>query len=218
MLKWDLFIAKEWFAAHRAVGLWPSWTEFKVLRGLYGQPHRHYHTWQHIYEVLLFARKHYGFQPWLIFALIYHDAIYSTKSSRNEADSAIVWETYAHQRQLHRHQSLKVKLVSDLINMTAKHKVEDDQGLIFQMMSDADMHVFLCPTEHYLDYARGIWKEYGHVGREAYKAGRLQFLSTVDPKTMFYTHQAKTLVHHARANLDLEKTILETDPDRIMVA
>lgn len=219
MIKHDLFLAKEWFLAHRALGLWPDWKEFMRVRALYGQPSRHYHTWQHIYETCLFVRKHYGSQPLVILALIYHDVVYDTSRKDNEEASALVWEAYAKARGLHRHASLKVKLVGDLIRMTANHRVEDgERRIVFHMMSDADMSIFLCPDDHYLEYARNIWREYGSVGREAYLKGRLHFLGTVDPDKMFYTHQAKALVHHARANLDLEKTILMEDPDRIMVA
>ena len=214
-MRYDLFLAREWFLAHRALGLWPDWKEFARIRSIYKGSDRHYHTWQHIYETCLFVRRHYGFHPLLIFALFYHDVVYDTLRKDNEELSAITWETYAKQRGLHRHQSLKVRQVGDLIRMTAKHCVEEGQGLIFQMMSDADMSIFLCPDDHYLEYARGIWREYGHVGQEAYIKGRLHFLSTVDPETMFYTHQARQRVHHARANLDLERTILETDPARI---
>lgn len=216
MIKWDLFIAKEWFLAHRELDLWPDWNEFRTIRAIYKGPGRHYHTWQHIYETLLFTRRHYGFQPLVIFALIYHDVIYDVQSKRNEEESAIVWETYARLRGLHRHASLKVKTVGDLIRMTAKHRVEEGQGLIFQMMSDADMSIFLCPDEHYLEYARNIWREYRSVGREAYLAGRLGFLRSIDPESLFYTHQGKLRVNHAKANLDLERTILETDPDKIL--
>jgi predicted metal-dependent HD superfamily phosphohydrolase len=216
-LKHDIFLAKEWFLAHRALGLWPDWREFKRIRTIYKGPDRHYHTWQHIYETCLFVRRHYGFQPLVILALIYHDVIYNVKSKLNEEESAIVWETYAMTRSLHRHKSLKVKEVAELIRMTAKHKVEENATLSFRIMSDADMSIFLCPDEHYLEYARNIWREYHSFGRDAYLTGRLHFLSTVDPDTMFYTHQAKALVHHARANLDLERTILETDPERILV-
>ena len=216
-LKQDLFIAREWYLAHRAFDVWPDWREFKTLRSIYSGPNRYYHTWQHIYETLLFSRKHYGFQHLLVFALVYHDVIYDIKSKRNEEESAVVWETYAALRGLNRHYSLKVRDIGDMIRMTAKHSVEPGKPLVFSMMSDADMSIFLCPDEHYLEYARNIWREYQSFGREAYLAGRLQFLSTVDPQTMFYTHQARRLVHHARANLDLERTILETDPDKILV-
>lgn len=216
-IKQDLFLAREWLLAHRYLGLWPDWKEYRLLRGSYHQPGRYYHTWQHIYETVLFTRKHYGFQPLVILALFYHDEVYRVPSKTNEVESAIRWETYAKIRGLPRHNSLKVKTVSDLIRMTEKHKPEPGSPLIFSMMSDADMSIFLCPDEHYLAYARNIWQEYKSVGREAYLAGRLSFLNSVDPDTMFYTHQAKRLVHHARANLDLEKTILESDPDQILI-
>lgn len=217
-LKQELFIAREWLLAHRAYNVWPDWRELRTVQAIYGTPARHYHTWQHIYETLLFVRKHYGFQPQLVFALIYHDVIYSVqaKSGQNEHESAIVWETYAALRGLNRYASLKVRQVSDLIRMTAKHKVEPGSPLIFSMMSDADMSIFLCPDEHYLQYARDIWREYQSVGRDAYLAGRLAFLDTVDPQTMFYTYQARERVHHAVANLALERTILEDTPEVIL--
>ena len=217
MIKQDLFLAKEWLLAHRALGLWPDWREFRLVRADYQKPGRYYHTWQHIYETVLFTRKHYGFQPLVIFALFYHDVVYDASSKTNEYESAIQWEMYAKIRGLVRHNSLKVKTVSDLIKMTIKHRPEPNRPLIFSMMSDADMSIFLCPDEHYLEYARNIWREYSSFGRDAYLKGRLNFLATVDPETMFYTHQAKRMVHHARANLDLERTILESEPERILV-
>lgn len=217
-LKQDIFLAKEWFAAHRAFGLWPDWCEFKRLRTAYQSEGRHYHTWQHIYECLKFVRLHYGNHPLVIFALFYHDVVYDIRRKDNEFQSAEEWKEYATNRGLLRHHTLKVKFVSDLILMTAGHKLDDNASLDARIMSDADMHVFLCPDHHYLEYAQGIWLEYHSVGREAYLAGRLQFLSTIDPDKMFYTHQAKAMVHHARANLDLEKTILESDPERILIA
>lgn len=217
MIKWDLFLAKEWYLAHRALGISADWREFKRIRSIYKSEGRFYHTWQHIYETCLFVRKHYGFQPLVILALVYHDIVYDINSKENEENSAVAWEAYAARRGLNRHTSLKVKQVADMIRMTAKHSVDPNSPLIFLIMSDADMSIFLCPDEHYLMYARNIWREYQSFGRDAYLAGRLHFLSTVDPDTMFYTHQARELVHHARANLDLEKTILENDPDRILV-
>jgi predicted metal-dependent HD superfamily phosphohydrolase len=212
----DLYIAREWYLAHRSLGLWPDWREFKRIKNLYGGQGRHYHTFQHIYECLRFVRRHYGFQPLLVFALIYHDVLYNVRSKTNERDSAVFWVTYARLRGIDRHNSLKVKMVEDLILMTAKHTVDPGSPLLFKMMSDADMHVFLCPDAHYLQYARNIWREYSEFGQEAYIKGRLDFLSTVDPKTMFYTHQARALSHHARANLDLERTILEQNPEQII--
>lgn len=216
-LKQDIFLAKEWFLAHREFGLWPDWYEFKRLKTIYQSEGRYYHKWQHIYECLRFARLHYGYHPLVIFALFYHDVVYNIKRKDNEFQSAEDWKEYAEGRGMLRHHTLKVKFISDLILMTAGHKLDDNASLDARIMSDADMHVFLCPDHHYLEYAQGIWLEYKSFGREAYLAGRLQFLSTIDPDKMFYTHQAKAMVHHARANLDLERTILESDPERILI-
>lgn len=217
-LKFDILLARAWYSAHRELGLWPDWKEYARLRKAYGAEGRYYHTWQHIYECVKFVQLHYGFQPLVILALFYHDVVYDVNSKTNEIDSAAEWDKYARSRDLHRHQFLKLKAVSDMILMTAHHKPEANAPLMFLMMNDADMHVFLCPDHHYLEYARNIWREYSSFGREGYLAGRLAFLASVDHKTIFYTHQARDLMHHAKANLELERVILEEDPDRILMA
>lgn len=215
-LKFDFLLARAWFLAHRDLGLMPDWQEYLRLRKAYAEPHRHYHTWQHIYECVKFVKIHYGFQHSVVLALFYHDVIYDVQRKDNEEESAQAWIKYAKSRDVQRHQSLKMNMIADMIRMTANHKVDDDQPLSFKMMNDADMHVFLCPDHHYLEYSRNIWREYSSFGREAYLAGRLSFLASVDHTTMFHTHQAKERMHHAKANLELERVILETEPDQIL--
>lgn len=218
MIKHDLYLARAWYRAHAEFGIKPDWKEFLAIRKAYSEEHRFYHTWQHIYECVRFVDLHYGRQALVVFALFYHDIVYDVARKDNEEKSAERWEAYGMKRQIQNAIGwLKCRQIGDLIRMTATHKVEPGQPLIFSMMNDADMHVFLCPDAHYLLYARGIWQEYKAVGRDKYIEGRLGFLSTIDPNTIFYTHQARELVHHARANLDLEKTILETTPDVILV-
>ena len=63
--------------------------EIAKLRVLYSEPHRAYHTWEHV-EALL---GHFGQLDWfdpkgVEIAVYYHDAIYDPLSSSNEADSA----------------------------------------------------------------------------------------------------------------------------------
>jgi len=217
-LKQELYLVREWYRAHREFGIKPDWREFKRVRAAYAEKHRHYHTWQHIYECCLFTRKHYGLQPLVVMALFYHDIVYDVTRKDNEELSAQQWIDYATSRGLHRVAYIKMNLIADGIRMTATHKITGIKSLFYDMLNDADMHVFLCPDSHYLEYAQNIWREYRGFGREKYLEGRLAFLNSVDPLTMYYTHQATRMVHHAKANLDLEKTILETDPDRILTA
>lgn len=215
-LKMDLFLAREWFRAHKALGISCDWTEFLRLRREYSSDGRFYHTWQHIYECVRFVERHYGFQSFVVLALFYHDVVYAIDRKDNEEESAKVWLAYAFRKGLSKYNT-DALMIADLIRMTASHRVDPEKGLLYHMMNDADMHIFLCPDHHYLDYAKNIWLEYRSFGREAYLAGRLDFLGKIDPSDMFYTHQARKLVRHARANLDLEKTILTDTPDQILV-
>lgn len=218
-MKNDLFLLMEWTKIHLCMGAWPSIKEFKRLRSAYKGPGRHYHTFKHIADCIRFVNRHYGsgFDASLVkFALFFHDVVYDVKRKDNEELSALQWESYAKKSSIYRRIHGKYKLVADLIRMTAQHSVPEGSSLLYKMMSDADMHIFLCPDHHYLEYANNVWKEYSVFGREGYLTGRLAFLDTVDPQTMFYTHQAKRLVHHAVANLDLERTILKDRPDQLL--
>ena len=162
----------------------------------------------------------FGYEPVVILALFYHDVIYDVNRKDNEEASARAWVDYARK---HGADSRTTALVSDLILMTAKHRVEEDgrsqEDLkLFKIMSDADMSVFLSSSETYFEYAQSIWKEYHSFGREKFIAGRLQFLSTVEPESLFYTEKAVDLLHVARRNLTQERALLENDPDQITVA
>jgi predicted metal-dependent HD superfamily phosphohydrolase len=218
-MKNDLFLFWEWYKAHRHVGAWPSLSEFKKLKKAYSEPGRFYHTFQHIAECIRFVNRNYGSGSDAVlvkFALFYHDIFYDVNRKDNEELSAQAWEEYSKASGLNGKLLLGSHKVADLIRMTAAHKVEANASLIYKMMSDADMHIFLCPDHHYLDYAKNVWREYQGFGKEAYLKGRQAFLDTVDPKSMFYTHQARQLVHHAIANLDLERTILRDKPEEIL--
>jgi len=215
-LKHDLQLSREWYRAHRDFGLWPDWREYLRIRKAYAEPHRFYHTWRHISETIRYTRLHYGFQPLVILALFYHDIVYDVARQDNEDVSADEWIRYAKTRHLHRRCLLKVNMIADMIRMTKSHTVEPNKPLQFSIMNDADMSIFLCPDKHYLEYARNIWLEYQSFGVDQYIKGRLSFLRSCNPSKLFYTHQARAHIRHAIANLDLERTILEQNPEVLL--
>jgi len=214
----DLYLAWAWNEAHKEFGLKPDWREYLAIRAAYqGSPAgRHYHTWQHILETIQFVFRHYGYQPLVIFALFYHDVVYEVGRKDNEEASAARWVEYARRRDIHRHALLKQNTVTDLIMTTKYHKVAPRQALIFSIINDADMSIFLAPTCKYLEYARDVWREFQSYGREGYLKGRLDFLEKLDPETMFSTHQAKALSEVVRGNIEMEREILLTNPDRLL--
>jgi predicted metal-dependent HD superfamily phosphohydrolase len=213
------YLFAEWLSAHFRAGVVPSWNEFWRLMKCYSEPHRYYHTVQHIYECLRYLRKHYGDQRMIHlvqFAIFYHDIVYDVTKKDNEEQSAKQWMDYS--RNLSSMMLVHRLVVESLIEMTASHKLAPNSSILFKIMNDVDMHVFLCPDGHYLEYARNVWKEYSVFGREGYLKGRLQFLSTIDVDSMFFTSEALEHIHHARANLALEKEILTSCPDQILVS
>jgi len=213
------FLFGEWCKIHYQAGILPSIKEFRRICRAYSAEGRFYHTLQHIAECIRFVNIHYGSSgdTFLVkFALFYHDIVYDVKRKDNEELSGVEWSNYSASSGFKLAQMGGSRIVENLILMTAKHRLEPNAPLLFQMMNDADMHVFLCPDHHYLEYAHNVWLEYRSVGSEEYLQGRLAFLDGLDPDTIFYTHQARELSHHAKANIDLEKTILRDQPERII--
>ena len=215
------FLFKEWIKIHIQAKVVPSLSEFRRIMRAYDGPGRFYHTSQHIAECLRFVNRHYGVNSDLFlvkFALFYHDYEYDVLSHTNEAASRDRWLDYVgRMKQPFGRRTIDGSTVCNLIMQTKNHKVPAGSSLLAKIMNDSDMHIFLCPDHHYLDYAKNVAREFSCVGREPYIKGRIAFLESLDVSTMFYTHQARDLLHNARANRDLELTILESEPDRIIV-
>jgi predicted metal-dependent HD superfamily phosphohydrolase len=55
----------------------------------YCEPHRHYHTLEHIAD-MLFRGRELALDDEQMFAIWYHDAIYDPRSATNEEDSAVL--------------------------------------------------------------------------------------------------------------------------------
>jgi len=75
--------------------LTPPSTLAEALNAAYSQPHRYYHTLQHLQECLslLTQLQHLAAQPEQIaLALYFHDAVYDVHANDNEAKSA-AWAT-----------------------------------------------------------------------------------------------------------------------------
>lgn len=214
-----LTIYRAWEKAHIAAEM-PNCHApqfFDVVRR-YGEPHRFYHTLAHIAACLRFLDRTYDLHPQkraaLYLALIYHDIIYDVKSKTNEADSA------AHARvqmAVMGFSKTYIDEVSRLILLTASHK-GDPADRIGSIMIDTDMHVLAWEEKDYLRYAGQIWQEYSYVGREAYIAGRSNFLSGLDPDTVFTSPEVniERMISNVAWNRHRELELLRDNPAAIV--
>lgn len=150
------------------------------LRRRYAEPHRHYHTQQHIDALLAELRitpvpVH---KPDVVEAAIwFHDAIYDTHRQDNEARSA---ELATSQLRDAGWAADSIASVEKLILATADHTSaaaalhEEPDAALFL---DLDLSILGAFPPRYDAYAKAIRLEFDWVPEADYRAGRLRVLT-----------------------------------------
>jgi predicted metal-dependent HD superfamily phosphohydrolase len=142
----------------------------------YTEKHRHYHTLEHLETVYteLDAARHL-FKNWddVLFALMYHDIIYSTTSGSNEENSAVIavkaLETVSYPDE-------RIAQVNKMILATKAHSNSGDQDV--DLFTDADLSILGKPQDVYTDYCSKIRKEYSMFPDFLYNPGRRKVLQS----------------------------------------
>jgi predicted metal-dependent HD superfamily phosphohydrolase len=139
----------------------------------YSKPDRHYHNLTHLNAMLTELKPHQDkFDEWntIIFAITYHDLIYSSLKSNNEEKSAEI----AIKRLSNI--SFPEKLIAfcaHLIHATKKHEPSDP---ITNLFTDADLSILGSDSTTYKEYARQIRLEYSIYPDIIYNPGRKKAL------------------------------------------
>ena len=187
---------------------------FTNLQNRYSETHRYYHTWKHIEQLTKQYEKienKLSYKGAVFVALLYHDAIYDTHSSQNEAKSAELLiddlTNYLEPDDC----SFAVTLIQATKNHTMPIAVQNDaRREDCKLFLDMDMSILGSHIEEYEEYSRNIRNEYLHVAYEKYKIGRLAVLDTFMKRSKIYfsDYYHNMLEHNARANMQLEITKL----------
>lgn len=178
------------------LGLRPPEEElFDAIMDAYEEPHRAYHTEQHIEECLLHLDGYGGHEPEVELALWFHDAVYDPKAHDNEERSA-EWAV----RELKDDPSL-AETVKRLILVTRHDAVPDAPDE--QLLTDIDLSILGAPPERFEDYERQIRREYIWVPEEIYRRERAKVLQRFrDRKYIYSTEYFRDLLEaQARRNL-----------------
>jgi predicted metal-dependent HD superfamily phosphohydrolase len=133
----------------------------------YGEPHRRYHTLEHIAEVLAVVDELDGgieveWAAWL------HDVIHDVHAVDSEARSAgYAGEVLAQLRA----PEDTIKEVQRLIELSATHAVVggDKHGAVFV---EADLAILASSPDRYDRYVRDVRAEYAHVDDDGWRTGR----------------------------------------------
>ncbi|MEQ8300785.1 MAG: hypothetical protein RH945_09605 [Hyphomonas sp.] len=176
------------------------------LKARYGEPQRHYHTWDHIGAL----KRHYDdlSAHWhrpvpVLWALYWHDAIYDPTASDNEELSAQLLE--AEGSSVLAEDDLA--LAAQIIRATAKHEIpsglDPDDENDLALFLDIDLSILGAPAPVFDQYEADVRAEYAFVPDEAFRAGRLRILNSfADRETIYFTKAGQNRWdQQARANL-----------------
>ena len=198
-----------WHEAWRDLGLaMPPVSVLDQLLARWAEPHRRYHTLQHLDECLALCAAHRalaGRAGEVAIAVWFHDAVYDTHRHDNEAESAawagrVLQAAGAPADVLERVQSLV---------MATRHSVPavtPDERLLV----DIDLAILGAAPARFDEYERQIRDEYGFVADATFREKRAEVLrGFVDRPALFSTlaffdrfeHQARENLARALARL-----------------
>lgn len=149
------------------------------LRRRHAQPHRAYHTGQHIAELLdlLDRCRSAMLDPLAVeLAILFHDAVYDPAARDNEEQSARLLESVmtgaAPADSLYR--------AAAMVRATALHAVPDGlpdgEREDLARFLDMDLAILAAPAARFDEYEAQVRREYAHVADDAFRTGRAAVL------------------------------------------
>jgi predicted metal-dependent HD superfamily phosphohydrolase len=194
-------LRRSWARACAAIGTRHDEALREHLLAAYAQPHRKYHTLQHLTEcIATLARS--PVRPARLgeieIALWFHDAIYDLGRDDNEARSA----EWAKDGLIRAGASPAVAArVHDLVLVTRHTALP--QTVEAQLLVDVDLSILGASPSRFDEYERQIREEYARVPEEAYRRRRREVLEQFLARQAIYStaHFRGTLEAPARENL-----------------
>jgi predicted metal-dependent HD superfamily phosphohydrolase len=169
----------------------PSYDAYPIFDDLvkrYAEPHRHYHTLEHVAEVLRIVGRlsKYTTDPnTVLLAAWFHDAVYDPQRNDNEEESAVVAAEWLDSLDL---PSSTVGRVMRPIKATTHSASTAPSESDAAVLLDADLAILAAEEKRYARYADDIRKEYAWVPDAEYRAGRTAVLQRfLDRPRIFHT-------------------------------
>lgn len=177
-----------------------------VLEPRYTEPHRAYHTFEHILSCLDLYEKYVPanvlYRESIELAIWFHDLVYSTSSSDNEEQSANIMETEAlkcgFDPQL-------IKVAKEMILATKQH--EPDTRIAMGYFLDIDMSILGSDPDTYDRYEKNIRKEYDWVSEDMFKNGRMMLLKSFLAMDWIYNTKKFRQLYEGQARENIKRAM-----------
>ena len=168
---------ERWLGPWAALGV-PRSVRLEELRASllarYREPHRHYHTVQHLdecFERWPEIRDHAAHPAEVALALWFHDAVYDTHRADNEALSAALARDTALDLGV---AADAAQRIADLILFT-RHAVEAE-GADAEALVDVDLSILGAASARFDEYESQVRREYAWVAEETFRKRRAEVL------------------------------------------
>lgn len=199
---------ESWLSAWSALGVERS-LELEALNSeliaRYSEPHRHYHTVQHLKECFERLQELKPVVPHpaeVEIALWFHDAIYDTRKSDNEVRSA-QWATdAAHSFGASKSSATRLhRLV-----MSTQHAAEP-AGLDAEALVDVDLSILGASTDRFAEYEHQVRQEYAWVPEPLFRSKRAAVLKQFLARPHIYATSLFRERYEARARANLHHSL-----------
>ena len=145
-----------------------------IVLNRYEEPHRFYHTTNHLLEVITQLEKSSDFDDELFLAAVYHDAIYLTQANDNEEQSA---NLFLKDAQLTKLTKTQQESVYQLILDTKTHLASNNKS---KLLINADLAILEQPFGKLIEYEHQIFKEYQFLDYTIYQPKRIEVLKKLN--------------------------------------
>lgn len=170
---------------------------YDALIARYREPHRRYHTLQHLEEcfaafdeIAHFAERAADVE----LAVWFHDAIYDTRRNDNEQRSADLAQSATGSARVHR-------LIMATRHEAVPHEADE------KLLVDIDLWILGSPTQRFDEYEQQVREEYGWVPGPIYRRTRRKLLEAFRARPTIYSTDRFVQRYEARARANLARSL-----------
>ncbi len=196
---------RRWQLLMQSLDLPDSQDTFAALDAAYKEPHRHYHTGQHIADSLqqFDLLRGQALQPYAIeLALWFHDAVYQPYRTGNERKSA---DWAAQFLQDAGAEPALVERVRGLIMATEHQAIAEDRDT--SLLIDVDLAILGATSDRYTAFEQDIRHEYRWVPYFLYRQKRKEILASFLRRRRIYSSDLFHAHYEARARDNMQMAI-----------
>jgi len=183
---------------------------YAKLTTAYQSEARHYHNLQHIQHMLTWLESTWQeteeTKTIATYATWFHDAIYDSKASDNEDQSADLATQAETDLQIPTHIATQA---ADWIQRTKSHDPGESKECAHFL--DCDLAILGAPEHMYSEYAAAIRREYAWVEEQAYRAGRAKVLRGFLERERIYITDTMSQQLEVQARRNLQKELDSLD-------